>query len=184
MWALFLSCFCMLLRKSNVTPDKEWETKYMRREHIWRGPVGYLVSLYWTKTIQTGDRRLEFPLLEAPGCLLCPVWALDNMIKLNPAAKSDPAFCHSDRTPLKSNTFNNFLKSKIRNLGMSPVGWSTHSFRHGRTTYLAACGASEHQIQILGDWKSDCFKKYIHCPWQDKLDIANKMHTHMILGDY
>ena len=28
-WALFVSCFCMLLRKSNVTPDKDWETHYM-----------------------------------------------------------------------------------------------------------------------------------------------------------
>ena len=34
MWALFLSCFCMLLRKSKITPDNIWETKYMRREHI------------------------------------------------------------------------------------------------------------------------------------------------------
>ena len=67
---------------------------------------------------------------------------------------------------------------------MSPVGWSTHSFRRGGMTYLAAYGASKCQIQILGDWKSDCFKKYIHCPWQDKLDIANKMRTHMMLGDY
>ena len=81
MLALFISCFCMLLCKLNVTPDKEWETHYMCREHLKRGPVGYLVTLYWTKTLQTGDRRLEYPLLEAPGCLLCLLWALDNMIK-------------------------------------------------------------------------------------------------------
>ena len=117
MWALFLSYFFMLLRKSNLTPDKEWEMKYMRREHIQRGPVGYLVSLYWTKTIQTGDRRLEFPLLEAPRCLLCPVWALDNMIKLNPAAKSDPAFCHLDRTLIKYNTLIISLNQKLETWG-------------------------------------------------------------------
>ena len=41
MWALFLSCFCMLLCKSNVTPDKDWERNFMCREHLKRGPVGY-----------------------------------------------------------------------------------------------------------------------------------------------
>ena len=50
--------------------------------------------------------------------------------------------------------------------------------------YLAACGASERQIKILGDWRSDCFKRYIDCPWQDKLDITTKMQSHMMLGDY
>ena len=184
MWALFLSCFCMLLRKSNVTPDKEWETEFMHREHIKRGPVGYIVTLYWTKTLQAGDRRLEYPLLEAPGCLLCPVNALDNMIKLNPAWQSSPAFCHPNKKPIRYSTFNNYIKNMIKKVGLSPVGWSTHSFRRGGTSYLAACGISERQIQILGDWKSDCYKKYIHCPWQDKLDIATKIRDNMMNAYY
>ena len=129
MWASFISSFCMLLRKSNVTPDKDWEINFMHREHLKRGPVGYLVILFWTKMLQTGDRRLEYPLLEAPGCLLCPVWALDNMIKLNPANKSSPEFCHSDCSPIKYSAFNNFLKSQIQKVGLPKTGWSTHSFR-------------------------------------------------------
>ena len=184
MWALFVSCFCMLLHKFNVTPDKDWETHYMWREHLKRGPVGYLVTLYWTKTLQTGDRRLEYPLLEVPGCLLCPVWALDNMIKLNTASKIAPAFCHSDCSPIKYSTYNNFIKTQIHKLGLPKSGWSTHSFRWGGTVYLAACGTSERQIKILSDWRSDCFKRYIECPWQDKLDIATKIRNHMMLGDY
>ena len=129
MWALFISCFCMLLRKSNVTPDKDWEINFMHREHLKRGPVGYLVTLFWTKTLQTGDRTSEYPLLEAPGCLLCLVWALDNMIKLNPASKSSPAFCHSDCSPIKYLTCNNFLKSQIQKVVLPKAGWSTLSFR-------------------------------------------------------
>ena len=42
-------------------------------------------------------------------------------------------------------------------------------------TYLAVCGVSDREIKILGNWKSDCDKKYIHCPWQDKLNIATKV---------
>ena len=135
MWALFVSSFCMLLRKSNVTPDKDWETEYMCREHMRRGLVGYLITLYWTKNLQTGDRRLEYPLLEAPGCLLCLVWVLDNMIKLNPAWKSSPAFCHVNGQPIKYSTFNNFLKSIVNKIGLATTGCSTHCFRRGEQVF-------------------------------------------------
>ena len=51
-WTLFTMCFsCLELRKSNVTPDKNWDDKFMRREHIKKTTNGYLIRLYWTKMI-------------------------------------------------------------------------------------------------------------------------------------
>ena len=165
MWALFTTCFFLLLRKSNVTPDKESEKAYMRCKHIQQTNNGLLITLYWTKTIQAGERCLQFPMLEAEGSLLCPVKALKNMMELVPADANKPAFCHFDGAAISYSTFNSFLKKKIRELGMSDKNWSTHSFRRGGTSYLAACGIPDHQIKILGNWKSDCYKTYIHCPW-------------------
>ena len=60
----------MLLHKLDVTPDKNWETEYMKHVHIKHEPVVYLIALYWAKTLQAGDRRLEYPLLEASGCFV------------------------------------------------------------------------------------------------------------------
>ena len=51
MWALFTTCFFLLFRKSNVTPDKDSETNFMRRKHIHETVNGFLITLYWTKTI-------------------------------------------------------------------------------------------------------------------------------------
>ena len=119
-----------------------------------------------------------------PGCLLCLVWAIDNMIKIKPAWRSSLAFCHSNRTLIKYSMFNNFIKAMVKKLGLSTVGWSTHSFHREGTSFLAACGIIERQIQILGDWKSNCYKKYIHCPWQDKLNIATKVHDNMMNAYY
>ena len=184
MWALFTTCFFLLLRKSNVTPDKDSDKSYMRRRHICRTDHGFLITLYWTKMIQAGERCLQFPLLQAPGSLLCPVKAIQNMLELVPARPDKPAFCHFDGNPISYSTFNNFLKRKIRELGMSDKCWSTHCFRRGGTSYLAACGISEHQIKVLGDWKSDCYKTYIHCPWQDKLNIATKVQSFLINNNY
>ena len=129
MWALFTTCFFLLFRKSNVTPDKDSETNFMRRKHIHETVNGFLITLYWKKTIQAGKRCLEFPLLEAPGSPLCPVWAIRNMIKLVPASQESAAFCYKSGQLIAYSTFNNFLKTQIRKLGMSDDSWSTHSFR-------------------------------------------------------
>ena len=129
MWALFTTCFFLLLRKSNVTPDKESEKAYMRHKHIQKTDNGLLITLYWTKTIQAGERCLQFPMLEAEGSLLCPVKAMKNMMDLVPVDANKLAFCHFDGAPISYSTFNNFLKKKIRELGMSDKNWSTHCFR-------------------------------------------------------
>ena len=184
MWALFLTSFFLILRKSNVTPDKEWEDKYMRRKHIQFTRNGVLITLYWTKTIQAGERALQFPLFTAEGSPVCPVWAIRNMVRLSPLNGECPAFGNRDGTPISYYTFNTFLKDQIKNIGLSDNQWSTHCFRRGGTSYLAACGIEERQLKLLGDWKSDCFKQYIHCPWQEKLTIATKIKQFLITQNY
>ena len=184
MWALFTTSFFLLLRKSNVTPDKEWENGYIHRKHIQFNPTVALVTLYWTKTIQAEERCLQFPLFEAPGVPICPVWALKNMYKIVKASKEVPAFCYRDGSPIMYATFNKFIKDQIKKLGMSDSKWSTHCFRRGGTSYLAACGVPERQIKLLGDWKSDCYRQYIHCPWQEKLSIATKVQKFLLSSCY
>ena len=92
------------------------------------------------------------------------------------AASDDKlAFCHNNGNPIAYSTFNNFLKKQIHKLEMSDDLWSTHCFRYDSTSYLAAFGIPDRQIKILGDWKSDYYRKYIHYPCQDKLNIATKV---------
>ena len=184
MWALFTTCFFLLLRKSNVTPDKPSDKGYMKCKHIQKTDNGFLVTLYWTKTIQAGERNLLYPILKSPGSKLCPAAAIDNMLQLVQVPGDKPAFCYENGSPILYSTFNNFLKLQIKKLGMNTKGWSTHCFRHGDTTYLAACGISDQKLKILGDWKSDCFKKYVRCPWQDKLNIATKIRDFLTNNTY
>ena len=179
-WALFLLCFHLLLRKSNVTPDSMHETKFLRHEHLVRTESGYLVTLFWTKTLQQGEYALKFPIFKAVSSPLCAVTALDRMIALVPASPDDPAFCFLGGLPIKYATFNSQLKKHISALSMSTKNWSSHSFRRGGASYLASTGAPERQIQMLGDWKSDCYKCYIHCPWNDKLEIAARTKAFLL----
>ena len=86
---------------------------------------GFLITLFWTKTIQFDERSLKYPVLEAPGCALCPAWALRNMLQLVPMSGDKPAFCFANGELISYSTFNNFFKAQIRKLGMSDKGWST-----------------------------------------------------------
>jgi hypothetical protein len=39
--------------------------------------------------------------------------------------------------------------------------FSSHSFRRGGATLAAQTGISSSLIQLMGDWKSDAYNKYI-----------------------
>jgi hypothetical protein len=42
--------------------------------------------------------------------------------------------------------------------------YKAHSFRIGAATHAASRGYSDQDIQIMGRWHSDAFKKYIRIP--------------------
>ena len=66
----FTTFFFLPLRKSNVTADRSWMKKIIRRKHYQRTIHGYL---FHTKTIQGNEICLQFLLFKAGGSCLCPV---------------------------------------------------------------------------------------------------------------
>ena len=52
------------------------------------------------------------------------------------------------------------LKSVIKSLGYSSLGYSTHSFRIGAATTLAILGFPASHIKTLGRWKSLAYQLY------------------------
>ena len=53
--------------------------------------------------------------------------------------------------------------------------FSAHSLRHGGAATLATMGIPSETIQLLGRWKSDCFKVYTRVSIGHTLDILNRM---------
>lgn len=41
------------------------------------------------------------------------------------------------------------------------ASYACHSFRRGGATYMFSIGMSTEMIRLMGDWKSECFRKYI-----------------------
>ena len=84
-WAMCLTCFFLLLRKSNVVVDtlKDSTVNLLQRSDLKFVKGEILVMLRWSKTNQFGE-SLVFSLPQIPGSVLCPVTALTKMCGLVP----------------------------------------------------------------------------------------------------
>ena len=116
MWSLFLTSFFLMLKKSNVCKTYGTEENYLRRSHISRKNNHILVQIFWTITLQLGEKVLEMPLLSIPGYSLCPVKAMKKMLKLVPSKPNMLLFAHEDGSPITYPVYMKFLKEKFMKL--------------------------------------------------------------------
>ena len=151
MWSLFLTSFFVMLRKSNVCKMYGTEEMYLMHKHISRKRKHILVKIFWTKTLQSGEKVLEMPLLSIPDCSLCPVNMMKRMLKLVPSKSGMPLFANPDGRPITYPVYMEILKEKIHEIGLDKTNFSTHSFHRGAVSWAIKCGVSESLIQVMGD---------------------------------
>lgn len=82
----------------------------------------------WTKTIQSGERVLQLPLLRT-GSVLCPVTAYEKMISVISVPEDAPLFSLSPSEVITYPQFQRKLRSCLEQVGEDPGRFGTHSFR-------------------------------------------------------
>jgi len=183
-WALFVTAFYLLARKSNLVPDSV--KKFNPGKQLTRGDVevtekALLVTLKWSKTNQVG-REEVFPLLKNKKSILCPAAAYKRMIKEFPAKDASPAFMIKKFGKLQPVTYRQYqarIKKAMLDVGEDPEGYTSHSFRRGGATYAFKCGVSAGMIKRLGDWKSDAYLEYIDFPIEDRITAGQKIRKNI-----
>lgn len=70
-------------------------------------------------------------------------------------------FIHKNLVPFSRSFVCRQLKKDIKEIGLNPQKYNTHSFRKGRATFLAQKGYSTEQIAMIGRWHTNAFKTYI-----------------------
>ena len=177
MWSLFLTSFFLMFRKLNVSKTYGTECRFLRCEHISIAKDRILVKIFWTKTLQLREKILELPLLKIPSCELCPVKAMINMIRLVPTKSKMALFARTDGSPITYPVYMKFLKSKIYEIGLDGNNFSTHSFHQGVASWAIKNGIPESIVQVMGDWKSDCYTLHINCPCPCPVIDALQRHS-------
>ncbi len=95
--------------------------------------------------------------------LFCPVQALANYLSFR-SSQPGPLFMFPDGAPVSKSFFQKNLSLSLSFLNINSKTFKGHSFRIGAATTAAIQGQSEEQIQRMGRWKSDAFKKCIRIP--------------------
>jgi hypothetical protein len=99
--------------------------------------------------------------LAATGDSACPVAALRNLFHRFPqSTPTDPLFARAHGHPFSRHYFIAALRACLRHLGIGGH-YSSHSFRRGAATSARRAGLSDSEIQLLGRWQSDAYKRYI-----------------------
>lgn len=132
--------------------------------HIWTDAAG-LQALLTLKTSKTDPfsegRKIHFYSVMQN---TCPVNALIRYMDMRRKLNTDPLsplFLFRDGRHLTRTAFLHMLTTTCIQAGISPLGFSGHSFRIGAATTAAEKNVPEHLVQKLGRWSSACYKTYI-----------------------
>ena len=93
----------------------------------------------------------------------CPVANLRRYLNMR-GESPGPLFCYPDCHAISTSQFNAWLKLSLSRASLSSLTIKSHSFRIGAASHAAAIGYSDTQIQNMGRWNSDAFKRYIRIP--------------------
>ena len=179
LWCAFLTAFYCLFRKANVVPENKQSdfTKILTRKNIAIDETSRKVYIYvgFSKTNQYRkyDRCIPVP-ENGDQCLdlFRHIKNLFNTVDANPDA---PAFSYSKQGFINYRGFTTRMKALLSSAGLNPDLYSGHSFRRGGASFLFDAGASQLMVQILGNWSSLVYTRYLYLSEEDRMEAQHLM---------
>jgi hypothetical protein len=162
----FLLAFVAFLRMGEVTYD----SKHLANRHLF---VQQRVTRSCIRFSPTGDHmQLTIPrsktdkknqgttiIIAAVASPLCAVKAMIELFAKDPQPSDAPLFSF-DGAPFTKDRLNHHLRQRLVARGLSTEGILLHSFRKGAAQHAMDSGMREDQVQLLGRWTSEAFRKY------------------------
>ena len=143
-----------------------------------------MLALSGPRPVSLGGEPLVIPLLHTPRSVLSPVSAYLNMLSVVPAPPDCPLFVLPPDAgfgpqPIVYDWFQKVFKLCVQSVGVDPSSFSSHSFRRGGTTFAFESGASPDLIKKQGDWKSDCYQRYVDDSVTKRAMVSKLMSTRL-----
>ena len=138
---------------------------------------------YWTvrlKQSKTDQRREGVTLyMSHTNHVVCPACAMKSNVALQQSRpqkpKDSPLFLLEHQQVLTRQHLVTFVSHLLRLVGIDPTAYSGHSFRIGGATSASLAGLKDYEIQMLGRWKSDCYKTYVRSPLNVLLQFPQRI---------
>jgi hypothetical protein len=180
-WCALLVGFFGLLRKSSLIPASKLivSSKRLNRVDVSRVCLGsFFLTCAHSKTNQFGQRLHVIPFAACDDRRICPVFALLSHLGASVLPAMSPLFNYvlsGQEVSFSHAMFVKRLKLGISRCGLDDSQISCHSLRRGGATFLFECGVSPEQIKLRGDWKSECYQKYLVITPASALSVACTM---------
>ena len=159
--AITLDFFCLLRCSEYTTPTTRSFLVHscLMFSDISFSPRNQYVIIHLKSSKTDPFRKGCKLLIGATSNFLCPVITLRTFVNSR-GSTHGPLYTFSIGTFLTRGRITDLLKRCFS----TTCGLSTHSFKIGGATALAAAGVSDSTIQIMGRWLSDIFKRYLRIP--------------------
>ena len=173
LWCSYLVAFYCLFRKANCVPkNASFDiTKILTRENIGLDEQERKVYIYvgFSKTNQyrKRDRCIPVPANDDPALDLYR--HIKNLLSTVDVPDNSPAFTYGPNKFICYDLFTRRLKQLLLSSGLNPDLYSGHSFRRGGASFLFSVGASQLMVQVLGDWSSMVYTRYLFLSAEDRM---------------
>ena len=163
---LYLLCFFSFLRLSNILPHSAStfdHTRQLARADYIATNQGAILLIKWSKTLQN---RKDIVIITIPllgNTPLCPIAALDGMIRLYPVSDNGPLFVvprAQTLVPLTDSVARKHLKDISSHLGL-PKSLTFHDFCRAGASWAFQNGVPLEHIMKNGTWHSDAIWTYL-----------------------
>ena len=173
LWCGFLIAFFCLFRKANVCPK---ELKFdpsciLTRRDVQIDEEGKYVLIFvnFSKTNQYKKNFHVIPIPKNEDPALDLFTHLSSLLSQVDAEDDAPLLSYSKKHFIGHRVFTVRLKKLLEKAGFDPSLYSGHSFRRGGASYLFSIGGSTLMVQVLGDWASQVFTRYLLLSLDDRL---------------
>ena len=181
MWVGCLLAFFTLFRKANLCPrDRKFDpTTVLTREDVLVDEDGQCVLVFvnFSKTNQYACRQHCIPIPRNND----PALDLYRFVKIlysRVNAHDDaPVMSFSPNGFITHRTFTSKLKLWLSKAGLDPALFSGHSFRRGGASHLYSIGGSTLMVQVMGDWRSQIFTRYLYLTMEDRMSAQSLIQT-------
>ena len=108
---------------------------------------------------------------------ICPVKAM-KMYLVTRTNTPGPLFQYQSGSPLTNDALTSETRSLLAMSGVNPMQYAGHSYRIRAATTVASVGLLPLLIKTLGRWTSDCYERYIRCPYS----LLSEVSTRLVQG--
>ena len=177
-WCAMLLAFFGCFRLSNLVPLSKANfdpLKHLTRDDIRFNDNYVLVFYKWSKTNQNSSRIAWIPICSVKDVRFNIQEHLKILFSMVKVSKKSPLFTFSKNNFHSKFSLTRLLDTCVYKAGLSLGDYTWHSFRRGAAVFAFELGLTDSAVQLLGDWSSDAFKRYLEFAFDRKVSVADEI---------